>query len=121
MGTAAERRALPAHRAVRGSARPKPMSASPSLPRSLRKTDIHRRSRRPAWALKASAETVPAASLQQGPETAAGRDGMEGERARPPPAFPLVSIPCAFGMARRGHAKMGVGSPLAGGATAAGL
>ena len=43
-----------------------------------------------AGALKASAETVPAASLQQGPETGSGRDEMEGERARPPPAFPLV-------------------------------
>ena len=43
-----------------------------------------------AGALKASAETVPAASLQQGPETGAVRDEMEEERARPPPAFPLV-------------------------------
>ena len=43
-----------------------------------------------AGALKVSAETVPTASLQQGPETGSGRDQVEGERARPPPAFPLV-------------------------------
>ena len=43
-----------------------------------------------AEALKASAEPVPASSLQQGPETGSGRDEMEGQRARPPPAFPLV-------------------------------
>jgi hypothetical protein len=46
-----------------------------------------------AGALKASTKTVPAASLQQTPENSPQQGGNSehiGERARPPPAFPLV-------------------------------
>jgi integrase len=49
-----------------------------------------------AGALNAPAETVPGASLQQGPEAGSDQDGTEGERARPPPAFPLVRGPWAL-------------------------
>jgi len=43
-----------------------------------------------AGALEAPAEALPTTSLQQGPETGSGRAEVEEERARPPPAFPLV-------------------------------
>ncbi len=46
-----------------------------------------------AAALKAPARAVPTASLPQSPENGPSTDVNEGERARPPPAFPQVRGP----------------------------
>ena len=43
-----------------------------------------------AGALRAAGETLPGAFLAQTSKEGSGGDKEEGERARPPPAFPLV-------------------------------
>ncbi len=46
-----------------------------------------------AGVLKPPARALPTASLPQSPENAVSRDENEGERARPPPAFPQARGP----------------------------